>query len=292
MEPTAILPALYGLRRRSRQGLRAPAGALGSAGLIALVAALPVTAAPAIEATAGLKVGPQVRVSEVIDGDTVAIATPVDGASQVRLVGIQAPKLALGRDGFRPWPLAPEAKAAVEVMALGQSFVLGFGGARHDRHGRLLAHLIADDGTWVQGEMLRRGLARVYTFADNRARAADMLAFEREARARRLGIWRLSYYALQTPETAARHVGTFQIVEGRVVNVTAVRGRIYINFGADWRTDFTVMLAPAAARLFVDGAAGVLALKDRNVRVRGWLRWQDGPMIEATHPEQIESPLD
>jgi hypothetical protein len=22
--------------------------------------------------------------------------------------------------------------------------------------------------------------------------------------------------------------------------------------------------------------------------VRGWLRWLNGPMIEATHPEQIE----
>src|SRR3546814_5034081 len=42
----------------------------------------------------------------VIDGDTLTLA---DGR-EIRLVGIQAPKLALGRTGFQPWPLAEEAK--------------------------------------------------------------------------------------------------------------------------------------------------------------------------------------
>ena len=45
-------------------------------------------------------------VESVVDGDTLVLA---DGR-QVRLVGIQAPKLPLGRDGFQPWPLADEAK--------------------------------------------------------------------------------------------------------------------------------------------------------------------------------------
>src|SRR3546814_9137278 len=74
----------------------------------------------------------------VIDGDTLTLA---DGR-EIRLVGIQAPKLALGRAGFQPWPLAEEAKARLAAFTLGRSLDLGFGGRRGDRHGRVLAHLL------------------------------------------------------------------------------------------------------------------------------------------------------
>jgi micrococcal nuclease len=37
-------------------------------------------------------------------------------------------------------------------------------------------------------------------------------------------------------------------------------------------------------------AAGIdlKALAGKRLRVRGWVMWRNGPMIEATHPEQIE----
>ena len=37
-------------------------------------------------------------------------------------------------------------------------------------------------------------------------------------------------------------------------------------------------------------AAGIdlTALAGKRLRVRGWVMWRNGPMIEATHPEQIE----
>src|SRR3546814_9669358 len=71
------------------------------------------------------------------------------------------------------------------------------------------------EGVWVQGEMLRRGMARVYTFADNRALVAEMLALEREARAARRGIWGHPFYAVRRHDALDRHIGTFQLVEGR-----------------------------------------------------------------------------
>ena len=208
----------------------------------------------------------------------------------VGLVGIQAPKLPLGRPGFPTWPLADDAKRALEGLALGRRLTLGFGGRRMDRHGRLLAHVFDGDGVWMQGEMLRRGMARVYSFADNRAKVADMLAIERDARAARRGIWALRFYAVRTPADAARHIDTFQIVEGAVLDAARVRGRVYLNFGADWRTDFTVTMTAKVARLFRNAGRDPLALEGRSIRVRGWLKRFNGPVIEATHPEQIEVP--
>lgn len=228
-------------------------------------------------------------VSGVTDGDTVVL----ESGAEVRLVGIQAPKLALGRPGFRNWPLAAEARKALEALVLGAPVKLVYGGRRIDRHRRLLAHLEREAtssraAVWVQGEMLRTGFARVYTFPDNRARAGRMLALERAARAARRGIWRLRAYRVLAPEEARRRIGRFELVEGRVLRAAAVRGRFYLNFGADWRTDFTVSIARKHRRRFRRAGIDIASLAGRIIRVRGWLSWQNGPMIEATHPEQLE----
>lgn len=227
-------------------------------------------------------------VAEVVDGDTVVLDRAVEGARAVRLVGVQAPKLALGRPGFEAWPLAPEAKAALARLVLGKRVTLAFGGRRMDRHGRLLAHLFLDDGAWVQGALLTAGLARVYSFADNRARTADMLALEAEARQARRGIWGHPYYAVREAAALARLEDTFQLVEGVIVDAARVKGRVYLNFGADWRSDFTVVLDGAAQKLFAEAGVDPLALEGSAVRVRGWIRSFNGPMIEASHPEQVE----
>ena len=228
------------------------------------------------------------RVTGVVDGDTVIL----DSGREVRLVGLQAPKLPLGRKNFTPWPLADAAKRALEELALGQTVELAYGGRRVDRHDRLLAHLtvVEPDGglIWVQGALLAQGMARVYSFADNRWRVAEMLAIERAARAARRGIWDDRFYRVREVGQTEKAIGSFQLVEGRVLAVAEVRGRVYLNFGSDWRSDFTVTLEPAVRRKFEAEGIAPKAYQDRWVRVRGWLKSFNGPMIEVTHPEQIE----
>ncbi|MSO66041.1 MAG: thermonuclease family protein [Alphaproteobacteria bacterium] len=223
-------------------------------------------------------------VIEVVDGDTVVL----DDRSSVRLVGIQAPKLSLGRAKVADQPLAKESKAALEALTLGRAVTLQFGGLQMDRHGRHLAHLQDDQGRWVQGEMLRRGLARVYTFSDNRSWAADMLALEQEARREARGLWHRDYYRVRTAEEAGRYLGRYEVIEGRVVAAASNKGTVYLNFGPDWRSDFTVTISPRDLRSFRTSRLDPFQWKGRRVRVRGWLKSMNGPMIQATHPEQIE----
>lgn len=251
--------------------------------LLALLVCAPFALAQA-RVPAALVEGETASVVEVVDGDTLVL----DDGREVRLVGIQAPKLPLGRPGFEAWPLAEEAKGALGELALGRRVTLAYGGRRMDRHGRVLAHLFDAEGRWIQGALLDRGMARVYSFADNRALVADMLAREAVARARGRGIWADSYYAVRRAERADRYVGGFELVEGRVLDVAVVRGRTYINFGADWRSDFTVTIAAKARRRF--NAAGIdpESYEGHIVRARGWVKSFNGAMIEATHPEQIE----
>jgi endonuclease YncB( thermonuclease family) len=229
------------------------------------------------------------RVVEIVDGDTAVL----EGGLVIRLVGVQAPKLALGRRGFDDWPLAESAREALAALVLDAEVALFYGGRRRDRHGRALAHLVRGDRLWVQRAMLERGMARVYSFADNRALIGALLEVERAARAARRGIWADPFYRVRAPETLAGDVGSFQLVEGTILAAARVRGRLYLNFGADWREDFTVTVAPGERRAFerawaAAGLPEVSALAGRRVRARGWIDEYNGPMIEASHPEQIE----
>ena len=225
------------------------------------------------------------RVVQVVDGDTLVL----DDGRQVRFVGIQAPKLPLGRPDFPTWPLAPEAKALVEELVLGHDVKLHLAPAPQDRHRRVLAHLSrASDGLWVQGELLKRGYARVYTFPDNRVLADELLAFERQARADKRGIWGVPYYQIRTPENVRHDIGTFQLVEGRVFDVAHVKRTIYLNFAMNWRKDFTIQIDAKRAGDFAAAGVDLKKLRGKRVRVRGWVKSKNGPLIMLDHPERLE----
>ena len=93
---------------------------------------------------------------------------------------------------------------------------------------------------------------------------------------------------LDAPAELAALRGTFHLGRGRVLKAARVMGRVYLNFGDDWRQDFTVTVDSRARRMFKKAGVDPLAFKGREVRVRGWLKKWNGPMIDATHPEQIE----
>ncbi len=244
---------------------------------VTLLGAAPAAAAGAEQDTA--------TVREVIDGDTLTL----DTGETVRLVGIQAPKLPLDRPHFAKWPLADEARAALIELGKGQPVRLSYGGARRDRYNRLLEHLHrAADDRWLQGEMLARGMARVYTFSDNRALAGEMLALEQAARAARRGIWADEFYRIRNVDELDRFIDSFQLVEGKILNSAKLRDYIFLNFGADYRTDFTVAIAKRDWKNFTAEEIDPALWRGHSVRVRGWLEKRNGPVIEITHPEQIE----
>src|SRR5206468_12601999 len=207
---------------------------------------------------------------------------------QLRLAGIAAPKRPLDRPDDSPWPLADAARSALAGLVLGRSVQLSYGGATSDRYGRVVAQLRTAEGTWVEGELLRSGLARVSSTADNRARVGDMLALEGEARAAGRGPWADSCYRIRSADKAGDAIGSFQLVEGKASRRTTIHGEAYVEFGADWRSDFTVAIGAPARRLFTAAGLAPDSLAGRRIRVRGWLRSRYGPLIEATHPEQIE----
>jgi endonuclease YncB( thermonuclease family) len=269
-------------------------GGLGRAAGLAFAAltATPVPAAADLKPRPCiLEPGPTRSVAKVLDGETLGL----DDGSEVRLIGALSPRPPGHGAAVTPWPPAQAAQVALAEIALGRSVDLAYpAGPRLDRYGRHLAHVFVHTGdgrTWVQGQMLEQGHARAYRLPTSAGCMGELLAHEQLARERVAGLWSHAAYqmraAARTRELLALR-GTFQIVEGRVASANEVRGRIYLNFGADWRDDFTVTLKAEQRRGLSERGIDALALAGRRVRVRGWIDRRGGPAIDLADAAELE----
>jgi endonuclease YncB( thermonuclease family) len=222
-------------------------------------------------------------VRHIIDGDTFVTAQ----GRHVRLLGINTPEKASKRRPAEAF--ADEATDALRALVDGKEVRLVTDSAPTDRYNRLLAHVYLPDGTWVNRELVAAGLAHVYTFADNRAHVADLIAAEDAARAEGKGIWSHRRWRIRHSDETfeKRDIGRFFIVQGRVLATATVRGTVYLNFGPDWRTDFTVELPPEAVALFRSEGIDPLSYKGQTVEVRGVVKPVNGFLVTVSHPEQL-----
>lgn len=158
-----------------------------------------------------------------------------------------------------------------------------------DRFGHLLADLEIGNTT-LATELVRDGYAMAYSWRGETQRAEQFLRLEDEARTAGRGLWGTGDFAIRgaEPNRLALDLETVQIVEGRVISVGDMTDRVYLNFGFDYRTDFTVSVAREHIQEFAELGLDLTSLEGRIVRVRGWLQAINGPSMSLDHPERIE----
>lgn len=235
--------------------------------ILCLLTLAPATAEPC----AGDAIAPAGQVQTVRDG-TVRLRDD----RQVRLAGLR---------------LERGAEATLRALA-GRPLTLRGYAPRTDRYGRLRAQAFVQDGQgehWLQRDLLARGLARVAIAADRYECAAELYAAEAQARAARIGLWADPAFDIRPSDAAGADIGHFAVVEGRVLDAERKNGRVYLNFGLDWRTDFTATIAPADMKTFRRLKFDPLRLLGSRVRVRGIVQSYHGPEIEIANPFQIEA---
>ena len=252
------------------------------------VAAVMLLAADMARAACDLKDAGKATIVEVLNTESLLLE---DGRA-IRLVGTLAPRTETR--WAQAMGLEDKIMAALEERLLGKEVRLRLGARERDRYGRLLTHVFVGEGDeplWVQEALIRDGLAMVYSFADNRDCVRELQRAERTAREAEAGLWEQGVFRVRDAADLDSLDGllySFQIVEGRVEDVAESRRRIYLNFGEDWRTDFTATVAPSDRDSFSGSGIQLTDLEGRAIRVRGWLERRNGPMIDVTHPEQIE----
>jgi len=222
------------------------------------------------------------RVARVESGHELRL---VDGR-QIRLAGVLAP-LSDPKDASVDG-LARAARRALAALAEDGELKIRLAAAEPDRYGRLRAHLLrTDTKLWLQAALLRGGHVRVFTTPET-ARAAEALyAAESEARRGLRGLWAHADFRAVPAERVARPPGRYTIVVGRVREAAKVGGTLYLNFGQDWRSDFTLRLRWPARRRFPPAQREAEWWTGRELEMRGMLESYNGPMITASHPAQI-----
>ena len=221
-----------------------------------------------------LSLGERGKVVAVQSGEVVTL----DNGLVVRLAGVEVP--------FPDEPGGPAAQADLAKHVNGRTVELLYGGLRRDSQGRALAQVrLADNRAWAQGMMLRDGMARVRTWADNRGMAQPMLDDEARARIAKAGLWGQGVFRVLLPTEVTRDAEGFQIVEGSVRAVTPTRQGVYLDFDDDKR-GFAVLVDDKALPDFAALGEPVQGLVGRLMRVRGVVGWNRAMAVD--HPEQVE----
>lgn len=159
-----------------------------------------------------------------------------------------------------------------------------------DRWGRLVinANVIGAESITLQERLIGAGGARVAPETQNTPFLERLLKSEQSARRDRRGLWALRAYRVRDALRADDAIGAFHLVEGVVRRAIAVRGRFYLNFGDDYRADFTASATTRLNRRWGKNNFVLSALEGAPIRVRGYVHSINGPSIDLTHPQQIE----
>ncbi|WP_124728351.1 thermonuclease family protein [Staphylospora marina] len=134
------------------------------------------------------------EVVQVVDGDTLKVKVGKK-TETVRMLFIDSPETNDPELGEQPFGM--EAKLHLEeLVSPGSKVTLEFGPEKHDKYGRLLAHVqLEKDKETLQEKLLKEGLARVaYLFHEDEEMEKRYRKAEEEARKKRLRIWSVDGY--------------------------------------------------------------------------------------------------
>lgn len=231
------------------------------------------------------------RIDKIVDGLTIILKDK----TIIRLASLDIPD-------FHIWRDAPYSETALKLLeeALPEGTEIMIYQTRMAKKGRLnrmkheLAHIVTKkDPIWIQGMLLANGLARVQIAPNAPEMVDQMLQAEQIARQDKRGIWETeSDYVILSPDTADKAMGEFALVEGTVKKTASVRNNVYLNFGDNWKKDFTIMIPPKMRKELARRGINPLGLAHQSLRIRGWVRDYNGPLIELETPEHLEYPLE
>lgn len=208
--------------------------------------------------------------------------------SDGRALLLEGIRLPLGAVEKAPRQFADQARATLLTLARDGAVTGAAVPPKQDRYDRVRVQGFTETG-WLQRALLEQGLARVSISPDRRECAAELYAFETQARAARKGIWSSSAYRIRGDRDDWRQdIGSFQVIAGRIARVMVRDDRIVLDFGRDGRSGLQAVVSGDDRRIFRQ-AGDPLRLEGRKVRIRGVVQDAGGrPQIALGSAAQLE----
>jgi len=198
-----------------------------------------------------------VTVAKVLDGDTFSTTR----GEKVRLLGINTPEIQ--HDSSPEQPFGYQAKVALQRLIDGKQVRLTFDKEKKDKYKRSLAHVYLRDGMWVNGELVRLGLAHVYTFEPNIKAAKSLVDIELKAIQMGLNMWSNDRWRVLNPkELSQKLLGQFRLIHATLIKEN----------NNSWRLELGKLAVTVPKKYRQGFAKGLHFSKGDNVLVRGRLR--------------------
>lgn len=141
----------------------------------------------------------------------------------------------------------------------------------------------------VQEKLCKSGAARVAPQTDDHEFIDRLLIAEKAARGAKEGLWSHSAYRVFDAQFARGAIGAYHLIEGVVRKASKTRARLYLNFGADYRDDFTAGATSRIYRRWASDGFDLAGLEGARVRIRGFVEEINGPSVDLLHPKQVEA---
>jgi len=228
----------------------------------------------------------QIKVIEVIDGDTVKLSN----GRLLRYIGLDTPEVRIKDKGgdfkYRPQPFSLEAKEFNRKLVEGKIVRVEFDIEKTDRYGRLLGYCFVDK-TFVNAKLIEQGYAVLYTYPPNVKYVEVFVASQKKARERKKGLW--GSFAVINHSQANKYINQIRSVEGVVLGTYKSAKCVFLNFGQNYRSDFTVVIFDNVLDAFSrEGIDPLSFYNGKKIRVNGKIREYNGSEIIVNSPYEIE----
>ena len=226
-----------------------------------------------------------IKVIDVIDGDTIKLAN----GKLLRYIGLDTPELRIKKGGkfiYSPQPFSKEATEFNQKLVANKFITVEFDVERVDRYGRLLGYCFVDD-TFVNARLIEEGFATLYTWPPNIKYVDLLVNSQKKARQEKKGLW--GAYETIHHTQANQYINQIRTVEGKVVNTYQSPKCVFLNFGSNYRTDFTVVIFNNVLASFHEKGIDPLTFyKGKRIRLSGRIREYNGPEIIVNTPHEIQ----
>jgi micrococcal nuclease len=226
----------------------------------------------------------EIKVKEVIDGDTIILST----GEHLRYIGIDTPETRVKKGNkfvYDPQPFSREATQFNKKLVEGKIVKIEFDLVRKDRYGRLLGYCFIG-GTFVNKKLIEEGYAVLYTYPPNLKYVDSLAESQKYARKNDKGIW--GVYQTINHKQAHKFINQIRTIKGKVLNTYKSDKCTYLNFGSNYKTDFTVVIFNNSLDYFhKKGINPVDFYPGKLVEVSGKIREYNGPEIIINSPEEI-----
>jgi len=213
-------------------------------------------------------------VKSVYDGDTLIL----ENNQRIRLLGVNTPEIESRHRPGEPGGVA--AREWLRNQVRNQQVYLEYDQEKKDKYNRQLAHVFLSDGTHLNLELLKQGLAFMSIVPPNLRYADTFSNAQQQAEKQGLGIWREPGYQARPLDQIASGGRGWQRFTGIPKQFQQKRSFTYL-----------ILNDQVSVRIANDHLSLFPVLEkylNRNVEIRGWVsRRNNRFMISVQHPSAL-----